>query len=716
MQLKHLFFVFYVSVLWQQPIQAQPLQQQVADYLHSSLTYQQQGDYDAAFALLSTAKSLLKQEINAKDKLQIITVMADVLLATQSLDDSTDLLLQGQKILDQWQQPDTVAQQKLTVRLWSLFASVASLEQNYVEAMAWYEKILPLTDVESRLQTQLNQARVLLAQEQGQQGLDILNSIDPQQRQSLDTDKQEFYALAIAQLYIQLARLNQQPFRPMLSLLQSVLDSDNKANKANKAIAFGHLAQIYQQEKQTKTALNLTHQAIFNAQNYPEQLYRWEAQQGLYLHQQNKITAAITAYRNALSHLHPIRNQLFSGQRNAQYIFKTHIRPVYYNLADLLLQKAATTQNKIEKQNLLFSARYTIEKYRHAELEDYFQDECVLKQNITELDNIASNTAVLYPILLDERLELLLSLADGIYQISLPVKRDDINTIAKTYQVNLQRRNSWEFLDQSSQLYDWLIRPLQTLLTDVDTLVVVPDGALRLIPLATLFDGEQYLIDRFAMAITPSITLTEPKPLPKKKITILLNGLSESVQKFSALPNVTLEVHNIEKMFTKPKTLLDKEFSLKGISNALYGVPYSIVHVASHGQFDRNPKKTFLLTHDSKLTMNHLTRLLSTSQARQHPVELLTLSACQTAVGDERAALGLAGVAVKAGARSALASLWPVFDDATALLIPDFYAQLKQTQTNKALALQQAQLKMLHSKNYQHPKYWAGFVLIGRWY
>ena len=143
--------------------------------------------------------------------------------------------------------------------------------------------------------------------------------------------------------------------------------------------------------------------------------------------------------------------------------------------------------------------------------------------------------------------------------------------------------------------------------------------------------------------------------------------------------------------------------------------PYLIVHIASHGQFDRNPKKTFLLAYDTKITMDRLENLLSFTQFRDDPVELLTLSACKTVEGDERAALGLAGVAIKAGAKSALASLWAVNDESTSQLISEFYRQISHSQLSKAQALRRAQQKLLEQKTFRHPVYWAPFLLIGNW-
>lgn len=708
-------FVWLVTHSLAAQAQTTTVEQQVDAYLYSIAAYQQQGNYDKAFALIATGQTLLEKDIAIVDKLNIITYMADVLIATQAVYAAKNLLTQGQTYLAQLETVPEEQRHAITLRLLSLEANIASLEFDYAQAANLYQQILPLTSKESLIQTHINLARVYLEQQAYQQGLDELANIDLDSLAILPTEQQHFYTLAMGELSLQLAQRLQKPLRFLYPLFKNIIDTTT--NISHKAYALGYLAQIYQQENDLDSALALTHKAIFAAQELPEQLYRWEAQQGQLLQRQGKLSAAIRVYQNALSHVHPIRNQLFSGQRNAQYIFEQYIRPVYYELADVLLQQAKQTRNKKQKNTLLVQARHVLEQYKHAELEDYFQDECVLQQEPQYLDNLSEETAVLYPILLEQRMELLLSLPDGIHQVVVDVPREKISQLAKSYQLNLQRRNSWRFLKQSGQLYDWLIRPLikQLKAADSHTLVIVPDGALRLIPFATLFDGEQYLIENFATAITPSLSLTEPKSLPKKRISILVNGLSESVQKFSALPNVTTEVRNIEKLFPKRKTLLDEGFSLQGVSQALNSVPYSIVHVASHGQFDRNPNKTFLLTHDSKLTMNHLTRLLSVSEARQHPVELLTLSACQTAVGDERAALGLAGVAVKAGARSALASLWFVDDEATSQLVVAFYQQLQNNDVSRAQALQQAQKDMLTQMHFSHPVYWSAFLLIGNW-
>jgi len=280
----------------------------------------------------------------------------------------------------------------------------------------------------------------------------------------------------------------------------------------------------------------------------------------------------------------------------------------------------------------------------------------------------------------------------------------------------LEKRTTHQYLPHAQRLYKWIIGPIETELTNqaVDTLVIVPDGALRTIPMAALHDGKQFLAARYALATTPGLTLTDPRPIRRDKVQVLLSGLSESVQGFPALPNVSQELVTIEELYGGT-VLLNKDFTVPKMEQELSKKPYSIVHIASHAQFDADVAKTFLLTYDSKLSMDSLEKFMELTTFRKDAVELLVLSACQTAAGDDRAALGLAGIAVKAGARSVLATLWVVNDRASALLVSEFYRQLQDSSTSKAKALQRAQLSLLKDRRYRHPGFWSPFLLIGNW-
>jgi CHAT domain-containing protein len=162
--------------------------------------------------------------------------------------------------------------------------------------------------------------------------------------------------------------------------------------------------------------------------------------------------------------------------------------------------------------------------------------------------------------------------------------------------------------------------------------------------------------------------------------------------------------------------LLDGNFTRDRLENQVQTQNFPIVHLATHGQFSSQADKTFLITWDKKINVKNLDQLLKErDKITQNPIELLILSACQTATGDKRAALGLAGVAVRSGARSTLATLWSIQDQSTADFMTEFYQAINQPNVSKAQALRQAQLSLLHSPQYQNPYYWAPFVLVGNW-
>jgi CHAT domain-containing protein len=282
----------------------------------------------------------------------------------------------------------------------------------------------------------------------------------------------------------------------------------------------------------------------------------------------------------------------------------------------------------------------------------------------------------------------------------------------------LETRANRSYLPLAQQFYDWLIRPFEDTLAQqrIDTLVFVPDGALRTIPLAALHDGLKFLIERFAVATQPSLNLLDPRPIERTGLRLLLAGLTKGVQGFTPLPHVGDELEAIAQQHPGV-VLLDESFVVPEVQRSLEAVPFSVVHIASHAQFTSDPKSSFLLTFDGRLDVDGLERLIETSRFRDHPVELLTLSACSTAAGDDRAALGLAGIAVKAGARSALASLWFINDEAAAELVTGFYDALTQSDVTKAQALRKAQLQLLTADpRYRHPAYWSPFLIIGSWF
>ncbi|OQY54207.1 MAG: hypothetical protein B6245_21565 [Desulfobacteraceae bacterium 4572_88] len=480
---------------------------------------------------------------------------------------------------------------------------------------------------------------------------------------------------------------------------------------------YGQMGQLYEAEEQYADAMKLTRRAIFFAEQgkYSEILYRWQWQLARLLRTTGDTEKAIRVYHDAIATLNPIRQELFKGYRSRKDTFNENIKPVYLELADLLLENAGDSKTS----RRLYEARDVMEVLKTAELQDFFEDECVtaMQRKVTRLDRTEPHTAVLYPIPLPDKLALLLTLPDGMRQVKVPVEAEKLRETTLRFRARLQTRPNNRYLHDAWQLYDWLIRPIEDLLTaqKIETLIIAPDGALRLIPFSTLNDGEHFLVEKYAIGTIPGITLTDPRPLDSENINILVAGLSKGVQDFSPLPSVTKELADIKTIMGAKVVLQDDAYTIENLTNEFKNNEYNIVHLATHGIFSSSQEESFLLTYEDKLTMDRLERLIGLNRFRDQQVELLTMSACQTAKGDERAALGLAGVALKAGVRGAIATLWYVDDEATALVIREFYQQLRMPGISKARALQNAQKKLVSQRRYQHPGYWAPFLLIGNW-
>jgi CHAT domain-containing protein len=493
---------------------------------------------------------------------------------------------------------------------------------------------------------------------------------------------------------------------------------------------------LTENKQQCFNALSLTRRALFFANkttsfnyfNSLDALYRWQWQMGRLLNVQGDVQKAIEYYQAAVKTLDKIRSALTSSYLVTAKGFRQSVQPVYFGLVDLLLQQA-TQAKKQRQQYLRREAIRAIETFKQAELENYFKEDCITASEVnlaTVINNtekkypteFSDNTAVLYPIILPKRIELLLLFPNRIEQKTIPVKKAHLKREIKKLRRSVEPLGGKTLRqfdkNRAYHLYQWLIQPIETELVGIKTLVIVPHDILLTLPFAALYDGKhkQYLIEKPYTLVISLGFLSNPQ-VPSKKVEILLGGLSEAVGEFDALLHVQTEIDKIHHIYQGTAPLLNSDFTINRLKEALKIIPYTVVHLASHAKFNRNPAQSFILTYeaDNKLTMKHLERL---SQFRQEPLELLTLSACQTAKSDdERAALGLAGVAVKASARSVLATYWWVDDLATSKLMPAFYRQLQNV--SKAQALQNVQRHFLSQKEYEHPYYWAGFVLSGNW-
>ena len=489
-------------------------------------------------------------------------------------------------------------------------------------------------------------------------------------------------------------------------------------NPTLSSLAQGELGHLYERDNRLDDASSLTDRAAFAAQqaSEPELSFRWDWQRARLARKRGQTDLALASYRRAVAELQSVRQDIPVEYRDGRSSYRITFGPVYLEYSDLLLRRASSDPARATP--LLREARDTIEQLKATELQDYFRDTCVtsFEAQRRSIETVAPGTAVIYPIALSDRLELLVSFGEELRQFTSPIPVTSLREEVRRFRQLLEKRTTNEYLVPARQLYDQIIRPIEPVLVahHVDTLVVVPDYTLRTVPFAALNDGRGFLVDRYATAVAPSLRLTAPKPLGTTPGTALVLGISQSVEGYVPLPNVTrevAEVHDIE----GGQELLDGAFTRERFQAELERLPYNVVHIASHGQFGDDPSQTFVLAFDGQLTMDDLEKGIKFGARRENALELLVLSACETASGDDRAALGLAGVALKAGARSALATLWYISDQAAGQLILNFYHNVQSDEFSKAHALQEAQRRLAADPRYAHPAYWAPFLLIGNW-
>ncbi|WP_313954416.1 CHAT domain-containing protein [Anabaena subtropica] len=689
-----------------------------------------------ALALISQAQALRNQGFNkqAIDKLEqvnqtlenqgdsfakasVLLSLGDTLENVGELEKSRLALEQSLGIHQRLKSPENIALSLLSL------GNNARIQQKISQAIAFYQQTFdispsPLTKIQARL----NHLNLLIEEKQFAAAQTLIPEIQSQLVQIPPSRPSIYARINFAH---SLSSLNTPKSQIAQLLATTVQQAQSLDDIRAEAYALGNLGNLYEKTQQFTEAINLTQQALMLAQtsNAPEIIYLWQWQLGRLFKAQGNFTGAIAAYDAAVDTLESLRTDLAAVNQDIQFNFRDNVEPVYRESVALLLE------NSGEKTDIktLDKARTRIEALQLAELDNFFREAClqgqkVLLDQVVDQDN--PNTAILYPIILPEKLEVIVKIPQQPLR-HYQVKKSQVEverTLTELREYLLEPDRTEEVQTLSQEVYGWLIKPIESDLatSKVNTLVFVLDGALRNVPLAALYDGEKYLVEKYAVALSLGLQLLTPKPLAQTSLQVLAAGLVQPPPEFSTfppLPGIQLEFDFINQTGASTKQLLNQDFTRITLEKNVNTVPFNVLHLATHGQFSSRPENTFILANDGSINVLQFDNLLrNQTEISRQTLELLVLSACQTATGDNRATLGLAGAAIKAGARSTVASLWHINDQSTAILIGEFYRELVNGKVSKVEALRRAQVTLLkNNPNYSRPAYWAAYVLVGNW-
>ncbi|WP_414623718.1 CHAT domain-containing protein [Calothrix sp. CCY 0018] len=742
--------------------------------INQSLALQALGRYQLAFKILEQVVPELNKQPASILKVTALRNYGDVQLYLGEIDASLKTLQQSYEIAQQIKSNSQIAQTLLSLgnaqrgkgnknlglsalQNATIFDKTAPLvyvgkpisqeaRKLYRQAVQTYEKTVFLsTSPAIKVKAQLNKFSLLIELEEFSKADELFSQLQSAINKLPVSSTSVKARINLAQNLLLLKQVSSSNAPEWENIAQTLAFSIKQAEILEdtrlQSYATGILGSVYLQTQNLHDAEKLTKKAVDLALRIEAKdiAYLWQWQLGYIFKLEENNEQAIGYYSQAVDNLNDLRGDLLVLNSDIQYSFRDKVEPVYRQLVDLLLQSTLyqnvsqkTLSQKNLNQNKLKKARDVIEALQLREIENYFQEVCLqAKPEIidTVVDKTDTTAAVIYPIILQNRLEIILKLPNQnkFNRYTTFIKTNQLENTLEKLQYSLRQPEQINQVNKiSGEIYSWLIQPLEADLQQnkIETLVFVLDGNLRNIPMAVLYDSKaqekqrKYLIEKYAIVLTPGLQMLEPKPLQRKKINILMAGVTEKQlinnQEFLPLSNVELELNTIQSQIPNSKKLLNQSFTDVNLEKQIDSAKYTIVHIATHGNFSSNLEETYILTWNKLLKIEEFDKLFQINKnADSQAIELLVLSACETAHGDKRATLGLSGIAIRAGARSTLASLWAVEDESTSRLMSQFYQELQQNKLNKGKALQQAQIKLL--KNSEPPLIWAPYVLIGNW-
>ncbi len=536
-------------------------------------------------------------------------------------------------------------------------------------------------------------------------------------------------------------------------LSEAINLAENAGDVRLRAEAQASLVQLYRAQGKTNEALALIDNAVVLADqvNAKELVAQLAAQKGHLLRLQGDLPAAIAAYEQAVQNLTAISIDLPLYLPDGRSTINVITDPIHRNYADLLIQMAEGKDIDTATP-LIIKAMDNMEIIKEADLQDFFLGKCKI-QSTSETSwhtKPLADAAIVYPIVFQKRLALIVKTDQG-YSLHI-VNISDVELKNQVRLLEHSLQDGKDFRVYAKKLYDGLVQPIKQELeiAGIKTLVFVPDRDIRSIPYAAYYDGKHFAVESFGIATMPSLafqnfaqtSLHNPdsrqlfagisKPdgpsldkLPRKLLVSIedyegpeTRGLQKARQRdlltdSLSLPSVEKEIGELADDVTS-KILLNQEFTTASFKANLETGDFDKVHIASHGFFGNNARDSFILAYDEVLSLEAFEGSLSSSSLKQKPIDLLTLSACQTAQGNDRLLLGFSGMAIKSNVKSALGSLWPIDDEGAMEFMKLFYKGINKP-LEKAQALRAAQVAMIKSVKFKHPYYWSPFILTGNW-
>ena len=580
----------------------------------------------------------------------------------------------------------------------------------------------------------------------------LLNVLSPEINQIPHKATRSRLLLNFAKQSVALGERGLQPAHQ--AMLQALQDAKSVGENRTQVEALDGLSQLYEDQKLFDGADQLNRQALSEARRLPlatvqDLLIRLEWRQARLLKSAGYFDDALASMKRSATHLEALRQDLPIESEEGITSFSSLFRPIYVGLADLILLRQAKG-NASQREMAVNEAIANLELSRQAELQDYLGERCSVLSATSDNQTIPKGSAVLYPLILEDRLELLVKWDTGAAYHTIKTNSAILKRLTADMADGLRSFDTDDYLSPAQQLFNLLVRPVLSDLENAQahTLIIASEGFLRPIPFAALHDGKQFLIEKFALATVTGMSMTDQTLSSTKSLSSLVVGLSEPGTVIDKLePSKLIGVTQVAKVNLRGLNISESksqirdalrlpgvEDEMKSLGAILQGTPvvngaftvsrfsnevatgnYRILHIASHGIFGGDASTSFILASDDVLSMNGLQSILRSDNLKRTPIELLTLSACETADGNDRAPLGFSGAAIKAKARSVLGTLWPVVDEAAQKIMTRFYSELVGNNTGKAVALRQAQTSLLKQSATNHPFYWAPFTLVGNW-